>query len=121
MSENELLLCLGRETVGDAAVPQSLGSLIDRGRNILQEVEPWLKKLVCDADGPKPFLEDLSHEALHSAVVAIIVGTAGFSFPHIAAIYLAAVIVRRGLQNYCGVPAAADDAKLASKSDTPES
>jgi hypothetical protein len=114
LSENELLLRLGRESVGGAAVPQSLGSLIERGRHVLQQAEPKLKVLLCDTDGPKAALGELSHEALHAAIVALIAGTAGFNFTAVAAAYVAAVIARRGLRTYCVVPGAAAPGTVAS-------
>jgi hypothetical protein len=106
MEEDELLLCLGRETAGNAAVPQSLGSLIQRGQVVFAEVQPRLRTLLCDADGPKAVLTELSKDALHGAVVAIIAGTAGLALTQAAIIYLAAIVVRRGLEYYCATPVA---------------
>jgi hypothetical protein len=116
MSEDELLLCIGQETAeNDAAVPQSLGSLIERGRQVMQKAEPMLKILLCDPEGPKPVLAALSDEALHAAVVALIAGTAGFAFTPVAITYITAVILRRGLNCYCAMP------KPAMSAATPES
>jgi len=113
MSENELLFHIGRETIGGAAVPQSIGTLVKRGQEVLGQLEPQLKALLCDPDGPKAFLSGLSSEALHTAVVAVIAGTAGLGLTQIAICYVAAVLVRRGLELYCGVPGKAAVAPTA--------
>lgn len=105
MDEDELLLCVGQETVGDdVAVPQSLGSLIERGRQVMRDAEPKLKAVLCDPDGPKAVLNALSKEALHQEVVALIAASAGFAFTQVAIIYIAAVVLKRGLDVYCAVP-----------------
>lgn len=123
LTENELLLRLGRESVGGAAVPQSLGSLIECGRRVLLQVEPKLKALLCDEDGPKAALGELSHESLHVTIAAFLAGTTDFNYSAVAAAYVAAVVARRGLQTYCAAPRAAGNvaSSEASSSDKPAS
>lgn len=106
MGEDELLLCIGQETVGDdVAVPQSLGSMIERGRQVMRDAEPKLKAAVCGPDGPKDILDSLTKEVLHREVVALVSMTLGATFSQLAIVYIAAVLLKHGLNRYCATPA----------------
>lgn len=117
MEENELLFSLGRETVGDAAVPQSLGSLVQRGRELVRKIAPQAKDLLCDADGPRALLKEITGQSLHEAVALAIAGVATGLTP-LACAYVAALILRRGLDLYCAAPASVADAQASTSAST---
>jgi hypothetical protein len=105
MPEDELFFRLGRETVGDAIVPQGFDTLIDRGRAVLADVEPAVRAVLCMDGGVRDLLKDLSAEARKQQVTLLLAGTLT-GFTHLAVILIGALVLRTGLDRYCATPAA---------------
>jgi hypothetical protein len=106
MPEDELFFRLGRETVGEAIVPQSFETLTERGRIVLAEVAPAVRAVLCADGGVRDLLKDLSDEARKQQVV-LLLGGALTGFTHLAVILVGALVLRAGLDRYCGSAAAA--------------
>ncbi len=101
LSDSELYLMLGREMSRGAAVPQSLGSLVQIGKRAFADLHGDLQLAVCGASGPRKGLKDLTQTGLMNAIATAIVGSQERNLPHGAALYAAVLIARTGLEMYC--------------------
>jgi hypothetical protein len=106
MPEDELFFRLGRETIGDAIVPQSFDTLIERGRAVLAGAEPAVRAVLCMDGGVRDLLKDLSDEARKQQIPLLLAGTLT-GFTHLAVILIGALVMRAGLDRYCATPVAA--------------
>jgi len=108
MSDDELYLGLGREVSGADGTPQSLETVVKRGKDAFNEFRTRLRPQLCGTDGPRKALSDLGNIAAIPAIGAAILA---LNLPGIgagAALYAAALVARMGLDKYCEgyVPAA---------------
>ncbi len=101
LSDDELYLGLGREVVGAEGVPQDLGAIVNRGKAAFNEFRTRLRPALCGTGGPKKGLEELSATTLVTtiATAALAGNVAGIGAA--AAMYVAVLIVRMGLDKYC--------------------
>lgn len=101
MSDDELYLRLGRELAGSEAVPQSMDTLIQKGRESFQKIASHIASSLCEGKEPHIDFKDLRDTTLVSALTAWVVESGSFQFSHAALVYVTAIIARAGLQNFC--------------------
>ena len=101
LNEDELYLRLGRELAGSSAVPQSLGSLVTKGKQAFQELEGKIRPVVCAKDGPREGLGTLSNATLLPYIANAILSGNVVAVGHGAALYIAALILKHGLDKFC--------------------
>jgi hypothetical protein len=101
LSDNELYLRLGREFAGSEAVPQSIDTLIQKGRDAYGKIALHIAASICQGNEPHIDFNDLRDTTLISALTAWIVESGSFQLGHAAALYVATIIARAGLKSFC--------------------
>jgi hypothetical protein len=102
LSENELYLLLGREITREAATPQGAGFLVKRGKEFFSEEYVSLRAAICGPDGPRAAVGSVTNTTLAASLVNAIVGGSHMDVSHLAALYIAVIVLRTGLNNFCG-------------------
>jgi len=101
LTDNELYLRLGRELTASEAIPQSMDTLIQKGRESYQKIASHIASMICEGKEPQTNFKDLHDTALTSALAAWMVNQGTFQYGHAAALYVAAIIARAGLSVFC--------------------
>ena len=101
LGDDELYLGLGRELAGATGVPQNLGAVVQRGKQAFSEFEAQLRPVVCGPDGPREGLGALTKSTLVNTIATAILAGNIPAISAAAALYIAVLIVRVGLNRYC--------------------
>ncbi|HTZ58028.1 MAG TPA: hypothetical protein VMB49_08030 [Acidobacteriaceae bacterium] len=102
LSDNELYLRLGREITGEAATPQGAASLVKRGREFISREVDFLRAAVCGPDGPRSAVGSIDQKTLAGSIAGAIVGGSHIDISHVAALCIAVLLLRTGLDTFCG-------------------
>jgi len=107
LTEDELLLRLGRMHIGAGAVPQSGNTLVIRGRVIFAEARARLQPILC-RPGTKSTADGLTYASLIAVINNEVAATPSFHLVQGAAAVVAMLIPRQGIALFCaGYPPAA--------------
>ncbi len=102
LSDNELYFRLGREISREAATPQGAGFLVRRGKEFISQEVDSIRAAVCRPDGPRAAVGSVNETTLAASIANVIVEGGHLDISHIAALYIAALLLRTGLNTFCG-------------------
>jgi hypothetical protein len=111
LSEDELYLGLGREVAGAAGVPQSLASVVQKGKHAFGQFAAQFKPTICGSNGPRDGLGKLTGGCLVEGISTAVLSGNPHAITAAAALYVGALVAKMGLNTYCaGFDAAAPSA-----------
>ena len=100
LTEDELLLRLGRMHIGAGAVPQSGNTLVVRGRAIFAEARTRLQPILC-RQGTQSTADGFTYASLVAIINNEVAATPSFHLAQGASTVIAMLVLRQGIALFC--------------------